>query len=103
MSFIEKVDNLIALKGTTRNQVSKNLGLTKNCFNNWDNRGNIPDGDTLKKLAEYFEVTIDYLVGNDTTKTENTIPLLTEKEQLLLKLFRENESKQDSILDLLKK
>jgi len=57
----------------------------------------------IKKLAEYFEVTIDYLVGNDTTKTENTIPLLTEKEQLLLKLFRENESKQDSILDLLKK
>lgn len=102
MNFIEKIDNLIALKGTTRNQVRITLDLSKNCFNNWDKRGNIPDGDTLKKLAEYFEVSIDYLVGNDTAKTENTIPLLTEKEQLLLKLFREKKAKQDSIIDLLK-
>ena len=61
--FIKRLNALIAQKKTTKNKVLTDLKLGKNSFNNWETRGNIPDGETLIKLAAYFEVSIDYLLG----------------------------------------
>ena len=44
--------------------VAKELGLSSGTVTFWKN-GKIPKSDTLKKIADFFGVTVDYLLGNE--------------------------------------
>jgi len=39
------------------------LDLDKSSFFNWERRGTIPSGDVVAKIADYFHVSTDYLLG----------------------------------------
>ncbi|MCK9477958.1 MAG: helix-turn-helix domain-containing protein [Firmicutes bacterium] len=70
MIFLKKLDNLISEKKITRNKMLKDLSLGTNSFVNWQERNTIPSGETLSKIADYFNVSVDYLLG----KTNNPAP-----------------------------
>lgn len=42
--------------------VVKELGIAVGLTTKWKN-GSVPNGDTLVKLADYFDCSIDYLMG----------------------------------------
>ncbi len=65
-AFLENLLSLLKKKGVSKNKMLTDLNLGKNSFVNWEKRGTIPGGDTLNKIAEYFNVSIDYLLGNET-------------------------------------
>lgn len=48
--------------------VVKTLGVSSGSITNWEN-GVVPNGETLIKIANYFNVSVDYLLGleNDTS------------------------------------
>jgi transcriptional regulator with XRE-family HTH domain len=71
MDFIERVLFLLEQKGITKNKMLSDLKLGKNSFVNWKERGTIPSGETLTKIAEYFDVSVDYLLTGE--KTEKPI------------------------------
>lgn len=54
-------------KETKPNPVAKELGISSGVLTKWKS-GTIPNGETLTKIAEYFGVTVDYLLGNDNIK-----------------------------------
>lgn len=62
--FIHRLKLLIEQKGITKNKMLTDLSLGKNSFINWESRGTIPNGETLSRIADYFGVTVDYLLGN---------------------------------------
>lgn len=64
--FLERVLSLIAQKGISKNKMLTDLKLNKNSFVDWGKHGNIPNGDVLSKISEYFNVSVDYLLGNET-------------------------------------
>lgn len=66
--FLENVLSLLQQKGVSKNKMLTELKLGKNSFVNWENRGTIPGGDTLHKIAEYFGVSTDYLLGNESNE-----------------------------------
>ena len=68
--FIQKLKELIAQKGITKNKLLTDLGLGKNSFINWETRGTVPSGETLSRIADYFGVSVDYLLGNEKQKEE---------------------------------
>ena len=49
-------------------QMAKQLGVTKSRINMWENNGTVPRMNVLVKLAQFFSVTTDYLLGNDEAK-----------------------------------
>ncbi len=65
-------------KGLTQAEVARTIGLTQNGYSYWENGKAKIDKDQLLKLAELFEVSTDYLLGN--TSKPNTkgvwIPVL---------------------------
>lgn len=75
MVFTEKLKMLLSEKGLTWKEVSETLSIGKNQFTYWQEKNNLPDGKTLKKIAEYFNVSADYLLGIDIVK-EKTMVLL---------------------------
>ena len=46
--FLETVLSLLSKKGVSKNKMLTDLELGKNSFVNWENRGTIPGGNTLK-------------------------------------------------------
>ena len=55
--LIEATDDLTALK------VAQNIGVSKSAFSNYLRRRRQTDHATLIKIAEYFDVSVDYLLG----------------------------------------
>lgn len=75
-------DRLKELRGSSRTQedVAKAIGVSRAAYSHFENNRNEPDNDTLRKLAKYFNVTVDYLLGQN-----NTPKWATEKDIVDLK------------------
>lgn len=60
------------------NPVAKELGFGSSAVTYWK-KGTIPNDISLKKIADYFGVTVDYLLGKEQAPTprpsENTLTL----------------------------
>ncbi len=57
-------------KGLTQDQLAKEINLTQTAVSQWEIGRNTPDSHVAKKLAEYFGVSLDYLLGR--TKYRNS-------------------------------
>lgn len=81
--FLKRLNELISDRKITKNKLLTDLALARGSFVNWEQRGTIPNGDTLKKIADYFGVTVDYLLGIENngvniTDDYTTFPVLGE-------------------------
>lgn len=54
------------------NNVTKALGLSTAAATDWKN-GCVPRDVTLQKIADYFGVSVDYLLGNEKSETKKTV------------------------------
>ena len=50
-------------KGITQAAAGKDLGLSRSTIAGYETKGREPGIDMLIRLADYYNVTIDYLVG----------------------------------------
>ena len=89
----ERIKELRPAKRMTQVELANSLGLTKQCVSNWENDNVVPSIDMLVKLADYFCVSTDYLLGRDSGATLYVNGLTTEEVSHL----------RDLILDLQKK
>lgn len=82
MSFGDILRNLLGDRGITQKQLAKNLNIAASTLGNYIQDSREPDFETLKRLADYFEVSVDYLIGHRTPKAD------THMEDELLCVFR---------------
>lgn len=78
MNFFDIIENLCKQHNTKVTNVLKEIGLSRSKGTAWRN-GSIPNGEILVKLAEYFNVSIDYLLGY--------APKVDDEEQEYIKFF----------------
>jgi transcriptional regulator with XRE-family HTH domain len=62
----------------TRQEVAKKLGISAQAYGNYENGRRDPSIDALKKIAELYNVSIDFIVGNSQDKVQegNNVLLL---------------------------
>ena len=89
---------------TTAYKVSKATGISQQLFSDWKYGRSTPKQDKLKKIADFFGVSVDYLMtGEEKEKTPPVGEVLTEGEQMLIDLFRKvPEDKQQLVLGMIK-
>lgn len=61
--FAPRLRTLIDAKGITVRSLAKDLNVSVGVLSDWQNGNKTPRGDSIMKLAEYFGVTADYLLG----------------------------------------
>lgn len=90
MRFLEIFNDLKAEKNVSLSKIAKETGIPITTLSNYVNRGSIPRCDQLNLLANYFNVSIDYLIGNEDFVVSATqeMQYLTEEEKNLLTQFR---------------
>ena len=59
----EIFEMLCQQKGVTVAEVSRNTGISQSTLSNWKKRRNNISAENAKKLADYFGVTVGFLMG----------------------------------------
>lgn len=73
-------------------KVSKMTGVTQSTLSDWKRGRSTPKTDTLQKIADYFDVSVDYLMGRESDepnaidKENNPIVLDDDALELLEEL-----------------
>lgn len=52
-------------KGLSQKEFAKILGVSQQTIGSWEISRTSPDTEMIKKMAQFFGVTADYLIGND--------------------------------------
>ncbi len=63
MELLEKIRILAGEKGVSIPQLERECGFSKNSVLKWGKSA--PSGDKLLRVAQYFGVSVDYLLGNN--------------------------------------
>lgn len=82
MTFSDILRLLIEERGLTQKQLAKDLHIAVSTLGGYVQGTSEPDFDTLRRLAEYFEVSADYLLDFRTGKAKS------HREDDLLRVFR---------------
>ena len=96
---MNKISELRKKAGLSQKELGKKVNAAQNTVCNWENGNRTPDYESLKILANIFNCSVEYIMGeknidNTFLKTENeslftTTPIeLTEQEKTLLETFR---------------
>ena len=69
--FKDKIKYLRIHQELSQIEVATKLGLTQSTYSKYENGIHPPTIEILKKLAELFDVSLDYLVENDRTISDS--------------------------------
>ena len=83
-----RLKELRKLKNTTQTEIAELIGVKQQTYNGYENNKFQPDIETLIKLADYFDVSIDYLVER---RHNNKVDLsnLSETQKNIINLTKE--------------
>lgn len=112
-TFYERISELCKERGTSRSRVCLDLGLSKSTLSDIKSgRKSGVSAENAQKFADYFGVTVGYLLGKEektptVTDGQKETPdqmQLTGREMTLLEMFRRfPEIQQDSLILMVEK
>ena len=76
MTILDRIKELSKSRDKTVKEVAIELGLGENYL--YSLKHKIPNGQTLQKLADYFNVSVDYLLGREEMEEPQFSPELLE-------------------------
>lgn len=62
--FSDRLKNLRSARGESQEEVATSLGISQSRYQTYESNKREPDAVLLIKIAKYFGVSIDYLLGN---------------------------------------
>lgn len=97
--FAKQIKNLRQSRELNQVQLAEKLGVTKQSISNWENDNIMPSIDMLVRVADFFQVSTDYLLGRDAQETGSPqmldvtglTPRQIEHIQYIVDDLRENE------------
>lgn len=76
--FYDNFVKLCAQKGVSCKRAVTDIGLSNSISTKWKN-GAIPNGATLQKLADYFGVSVESLLSDESVSEKNEPPATNEE------------------------
>lgn len=79
LTLNENIKRLRLTRGLSQVGFAKAMGVSKQCVSNWENDNVMPSIEMLVKIADYFNVTTDYVLGRN-EKTYIDVSGLTDEQ-----------------------
>lgn len=74
MSFGRNLERIRKDKKVSQTTLAQELGLTQQMISSYEKNVSSPNIETLIKIADYFNISIDTLVGHKTSGAESVSP-----------------------------
>lgn len=101
------LENLKVLRSEfaiTQKQLADVIGVSQQSINKYENHNIEPDIETLKRIADYFDTSIDYLVGYSGERHKSSVSTTQEisyQERYLIRKYRTLTQKEKQSIDLI--
>ena len=79
MTVFERIEELRKAKNVSQGKLEKELGFSNGSISKW--RNSTPTYERLQKVAEYFGVTVDYLMTGETPAEKKEATLTPRDER----------------------
>lgn len=100
MNIGNKIIDLIADNDITQKELALKLGISPATLNGYIKNRREPDCETIVKIASYFNVSCDFLLGNTSvgSNLDKLSPYLIGKEKTLLNSYGQLSEKNKDLL-----
>ena len=88
---MKRLKELRKEKNITQAYIANKLHFSQKLISDWENKVSEPSIDTLIALANFFDVSVDYLVGNSEFRHEIKIDVSEEKQNCLNEIINIDE------------
>ncbi|MEG1313975.1 MAG: helix-turn-helix domain-containing protein [Bacilli bacterium] len=88
-TFGERLKDLRKSNGLTQEQLAKIFYLNKSSISRYENDVQLPENDLLQKIADYFNVSLDYIMAR--TDTANSIVITKTTSAISKKEIRDHD------------
>lgn len=97
VTFIDRVESILKAKKLTQKELADKLKLRRPTLSDWKKNGAIPAGDICLKIAQYLDVSVEWLITGKETG-------YTNEERNIIAQWRElDTSQKDTLKTLLDK
>lgn len=96
--MLKNLRTLRQQSGVTQRELADAIGVSQQSINKYENHNIEPDIETMKRLADYFRTSIDYLVGYTLAAPD----LTAEETRLLFEYRRLSEKQQSCVRQILR-
>ena len=87
----EIFEQLLQKLNVTPYKISKETGVTQTTLSNWKNGKSTPSTANMQKIADYFNVSIDYLMTGEENEGGEKYYLNEETAEMAQKIFENKE------------
>ena len=87
LALNENIKKLRIVRGLNQVEFAKILCVPKQCVSNWENDNVVPSIDMLCKIADFFEVSTDYLLGRSERRVIEVSSLTDEQIEHITSLI----------------
>ena len=103
-SLGERLKEAREKKGMTQMQVAKKLGITNGAISCYERKYRDPDTETLRKLADLYEVNVDWLTGGKEVKKDNDGEEISEwRKKAIEEIYKMSDEEVNYFYDLMKR
>ncbi len=85
MTVYERIEELRKNKGISQNKLEKELGFSNGLISKWKDR--VPSSTNLKKVADYFDTSINYLLTGEDDPEKPVYYFNSETAEMAQELF----------------
>jgi transcriptional regulator with XRE-family HTH domain len=105
MNLGEKLKYLRKQHNWTQEQLAQHLNISRSQISKWENGELLPDVQSLQKLSNLYQVSVDFLIGKHTTKKEllREVNLLYQTDRIdekmldIIDYFHQNTKMEETI------
>lgn len=102
--FAERLKELRKKSGVTQEQLATIIGVERSSIGKYEGKNRvIPSDDVKYKIAQFFDVTVDYLLGYTDVPMQLCTDELTKEENEIVSMYRElTEAGRGLVLDYMR-
>ncbi len=98
MFFIDRLEAVLAEKKVTKTELAEVLKIRRPTLSEWKKNGVIPPADIMLKIAEYLNVSVEWLV----TGKEKEKDAISQEETKVLEYYKQlSQEQKEMVLTLL--
>lgn len=104
-TFGDRLKTLRKERNLTQEELANMFFLNKSSVSRYERDNQMPESDTLQKIADYFKVTVDYLLGRSDVrnphKTESEFVETDEKRLVQAEKSEQYKTLKDDLIELM--